>query len=129
MTMTLLFAPFLLAVEAAPAAEPPAAGAPVTLEELSLEQAAALRCAVGFALVSAWQTDGDERGADFPAVGEEGAREFFVRTMARLMDERALDRAGVLDLVALQQERFAARPATLEEIMPACLLMQRAAGL
>ncbi|MEE4205881.1 MAG: hypothetical protein V2I39_06310 [Erythrobacter sp.] len=129
MSMLIAIAPFLLAVQAAPETRPPQDAAPVALEALELEQAAALRCAVGFALVSGWQKDGDERGADFPAVEVPGAREFFVRTMARLMDERGLDRAGVLDLVALQQARFDARPGTLGEIMPACLLMQRAAGL
>lgn len=126
MTLLSLIAPLALAAQsAAPADEAP----PVTLEALELEQAAALRCAVAFALVSAWQQDGDARGAAFPALEEAGAREFFVRTMARLMDERALDRSGVLDLVELQNQRFDLRPETVGEIMPACLLMKRSAGL
>ncbi|QIQ87096.1 hypothetical protein [Erythrobacter sp.] len=126
MTLLSLIAPLALAAQSAAPAEEAAS---VTLEALELEQAAALRCAVAFALVSAWQQDGDERGAAFPALEEAEAREFFVRTMARLMDERALDRAGVLDLVALQNGRFELRPETVGEIMPACLLMKRSAGL
>ena len=41
----------------------------------------------------------------------------------------ALDRSGVLDLVALQNQRFELRPDTVGEIMPACILMKRSAGL
>lgn len=129
MTVTALFASLALALQAAPSAPATAPDASLALEDLGIEQAAALRCAVGLALVSGWQAQGDGRGADFPEVGEEGAREFFVRTMARLMDERELDRPGVRQLVALQQADLEAQPGTIGEIMPACLLMKRSAGL
>ena len=129
MTMLALLAPLALLAQAAPPAAEATPGDPVTLEALELEQAAALRCAVAIALVRGWQGDGDERGAAYPALAEEDAREFFVRTMARLMDERGLERRGVLDLVALQFARFEARPETVGEIMPACLMMKRSTGL
>lgn len=125
MTMIAFLAPLALLAQTAP----PAGEAPVSLDALDLEQAAALRCAVAIALVNGWQTDGDERGAAYPALTGDGAREFFVRTMARLMDERGLERSGVLDLVALQYARFEERPATVAEIMPACMMMKRSAGL
>jgi hypothetical protein len=131
MTMLSIIAPLALFAQAAPPADETAleAAEPVSLETLDLEQAAALRCAVAIALVNGWQKDGDERGAAYPAQPEEGAREFFVRTMARLMDERGLDRRAVFDLVALQFNQFEERQETVEEIMPACLMMKRSAGL
>ena len=129
MIMLAILAPLALIAQGPPPPANPADEALVTFEALDLEQAAALRCAVGFALVSAWQTDGDARGAAYPALAEEEAREFFVQTMAQLMDDLELGRPGMLDLVALQQVRFDERPALLGEIMPACLLMKRAAGL
>ncbi|MEQ8411620.1 MAG: hypothetical protein RIC51_03605 [Erythrobacter sp.] len=130
MTVLAFIAPLALLAQAGPPPEEaPAGGVPLGLEGLELEQAAALRCAVAFAVVSGWQGDGDERGAAYPDLAKGGGREFFVRTMARLMDECGLDRAGVLDLVALQSRRFRSRPGTIAQIMPACLMMKRSAGL
>jgi len=127
MTLPLiLIAPLLAALQAAPPAD---RAAPTTLEDLSLEQAASLRCAVAFAYVSSWQDDDDPRGADFPAMEEQGGREFFVRALAQLMDDRGLDRRGVFDLVALQTEAFKQDEAQIGQIMPACLMMKRSAGL
>jgi hypothetical protein len=90
---------------------------------------AALRCGVAFAVVHGWQVDDDPRGAAFPVMENTGGREFFVRTTAQLMDERGLDRAGVLDLVAEQARAFTRDASEVEAIMPACLMMKRAAGL
>jgi len=125
MITTLLAA--ALALQAAPAAPAPAPAS--SLAELDVEEAAALRCAVAFAFVSDWQKAGDARGAPWPGLAEAGGREFFVRTMAQLMDRRRLDRQGVLDLVALQSERFKASPDEVPAMMPACLLLKSAAGL
>jgi hypothetical protein len=123
-----------LALQPAPAppaspADAPSAPPPASLEELAVDEAAALRCSVAFALVSAWQREGDARGAQWPGLAEQGGREFFVRTMAQLMDRRGLDRQGVLDLVALQTAAFEAAPDEVAAIMPACLLMKAAAGV
>ncbi|WP_296721528.1 hypothetical protein [Erythrobacter sp.] len=115
-----------LTLQAAPAAPAP----PVSLEDLTLQQSAALRCAVAFAFVSDWQKAGDARGAAGPlGLDQDGGREFFVRTIAQLMDDRGLDRRGAFDLIALQGERLKASPDDIPAMMPACLLMKSAAGL
>lgn len=117
-----------LTLQAAPAA--PAPAPPVSLEDLTLQQSAALRCAVAFAFVSDWQKAGDARGAAGPqGLDQDGGREFFVRTMAQLMDDRGLDRRSAFDLIALQGERLKASPDDIPAMMPACLLMKSAAGL
>jgi hypothetical protein len=114
---------------AAPAPAPSPAP-PVSLEDLTLQQSAALRCAVAFAFVSDWQKAGDARGAAGPqGLDQDGGREFFVRTIAQLMDDRGLDRRGAFDLIALQGERLKASPDDIPAMMPACLLMKSAAGL
>lgn len=123
----LLLAAAALALQTAQAPAP--ATPPPALADLSVDEAAALRCSVAFALVSEWQKDGDPRGDGWPGLAENGGREFFVRTMAQLMDRRGLDRQGVLDLVALQNERFRAGTDAVPAIMPACLLLKSAAGL
>ncbi|KPQ38050.1 MAG: hypothetical protein HLUCCX21_00655 [Porphyrobacter sp. HL-46] len=117
-----------LALQASPA-EPSPSPPPVRLADLSVQESAALRCSVVFAFVSDWQKDGDERGAPWPGLEEDGGREFFVRTMAQLMDRRGLDRRGVFDLVALQTAQLQASPDDVPAMMPACLLMKSAAGL
>ncbi|MCR9179311.1 MAG: hypothetical protein NXH71_03650 [Erythrobacteraceae bacterium] len=113
-----------LALQAAPSPAPP-----VRLEDLTVQESAALRCSVAFAYVSDWQKDGDARGAAWPGLEAQGGREFFVRTMAQLMDRRGLDRRGVFDLIALQTERLKASPDDIPAMMPACLMMKSAAGL
>ncbi len=92
-----------LRLQAAPSPAPP-----VRLEDLTVQESAALRCSVAFAYVSDWQKDGDARGAAWPGLEAQGGREFFVRTMAQLMGRRGLDRRGVFDLIALQTERLKA---------------------
>lgn len=136
MTIALLAsiaAPLLL--QSAPAAPPQDAAqaeAPLTsLDDLPIEQAAAPRCAIAFALISRWQKTGDERGADYDDMESEGGREFFVRTMAQLIDDTGLDRAQLTrlaheEVLKLDNEEGAAR---VEAMMPACLLMKRSAGL
>jgi hypothetical protein len=126
-------APLLL--QSAPATPPNDAvptEAPLTsLDELPIEQAAAPRCAIAFAVISRWQKTGDERGADYDDMESEGGREFFVRTMAQLIDDTGLDRAQLTrlaheEVLKLDNEEGAQR---VEAMMPACLLMKRSAGL
>jgi hypothetical protein len=121
--LTLLLAS-ALALQATPAPSPP-----VRLEDLTIQESAALRCAVAFAFISDWQKDGDARGAAWPGLEEDGGREFFVRTLAQLMDRRGLDRRGVFDLVALQTDQLKSAPDEIPAMMPACLMMKSAAGL
>ena len=100
-------------------------------DQLPIEEAAAPRCAIAFATVGRWQRASDPRGADFPDMENDGGREFFVRTMANLMDGRGLSRSEVAGMLtneaeALDNDEGAERVAAM---MPACLLMKQAAGL
>ncbi|MFO6446293.1 hypothetical protein ACLBKU_04040 [Erythrobacter sp. NE805] len=130
-----MLTPFLLAALAlqdTPAAEPaPPPRAPVTIDALPIEQAAAARCAIAFATVSRWQRVGDARGSAYPDIAAGGGREFFVRVMAKLMDEAGLTREDVVALAEAGVEDHD-RPDGAERIaalMPACQLMKSAAGL
>lgn len=137
MTISILAAiaaPLLLqsAPMEAPEAPTEAPAMPFTsFDELPIEQAAAPRCGIAFAIVARWQKTGDERGADYVNMESGGGREFFVQTMARLMDETGLDRGQLAtlansEMLRLDNEEGAQR---VEAMMPACLLMKRSAGL
>jgi hypothetical protein len=109
----------------APPAEP--VPAPLAEPELDLEQTMAMRCSIAFALVADMQVVGEEAGLAYPAIEERG-REYFVRTMARLMDETGLDRDELR--VVLDREVAEVRVGGMvEEIMPACLVGLDASGL
>jgi len=135
MTLNILsaIAASLLLQAAADAPAPDAAPVPVitAFDQLPIEEAAAPRCAVAFATVGRWQMVGDPRGADYPDMENDGGREFFVRTMANLMEGRGLSRGDVATILtneaaALSSDEGAERVAAM---MPACLLMKRSAGL
>ena len=108
-------------MQAAPAAEPAPAVA------LTLDQQAALRCSAVFAIVSAGQDRGDADALAYPALGTRG-REFFVRSMARIMDDTGLDREQIGRLAGAQAQELRDR-GTISDAMPACLLMLDASGL
>ena len=106
------------------AAAPPApqdAPAADALSPLPADQQGAIRCSAAFALVAERQRQGDEAALVYPPVGERG-REFFVRTGARLMDETGMTRDAVEAGVILAE-------GSLDEIMPACLMLLDASGL
>jgi hypothetical protein len=124
----------LLAFQDAPASPPPAtsgANATVTLDALPLEHAAAARCAVAFATVSRWQKAGDARGEGFPDIEAAGGREFFVRVMAKLMEDTGMGREDVIALStsAADENEGEGGAARIKAMMPACNLMKTAAGL
>lgn len=129
--------PLLVAMLAAqPAAESPApsasgANAVVSLDALPLEHAAAARCAVVFATVSRWQKVGDARGSDYPDIEAAGGREFFVRVMAKLMEDTGLGRDDIIALStrAADENEGEGGAARVKAMMPACNLMKTAAGL
>lgn len=130
--MTLLFAA-ALALQDTPA-EPTSRPAPVdtiTLDDLPIDQAAAARCAIAFATVSRWQKAGEARGAAYPDMEAGGGREFFVRTMAQVMDSTGLTRDGVVQL-AFREFEASNNPegeARIKAMMPACQMLKTAAGL
>lgn len=119
----------LLAALVALSAFPLSAQAPEPQPELTSEQEASLRCGVAFGLIARDQAAGDAHAATYPAMEPRG-REFFVRTMARLMDEKSLDREAANRLALrvtgdLMRDGAEAR----ERMMPACLLLLDASGL
>lgn len=85
MTLGLPFALAALATQAATGTVPP---------NLTLEQETAVRCSAAFAIVAAEQAAGSDTAAGWPILGAR-AREYFVRTGARLMDETGADRQTV----------------------------------
>jgi hypothetical protein len=94
---------------------------------LNQENRALLRCAAAFAVVSNRQAKGDATVQQWPALGTRG-REFFVRTMAHLMDRSGLDRAGITTLVSSEAEAMVAK-GEVDQVMPACLSMLEASGV
>jgi hypothetical protein len=131
--LTLLFAA-ALTLQAAPESPAPdvsGANAVVTLDALPIEHAAAARCAVAFATVSRWQKAGDARGRDYPDIEASGGREFFVRVMAKLMEDTGLGREDIIALStrAADENEGEGGPERIKAMMPACNLMKTAAGL
>lgn len=123
-----------LALQSAPApvpADPSVPTSRVTLEQLPIEQAAAARCAIAFATVSRWQKDGDARGQAYAPADMEGGREFFVRVMARLMEEAGLSREDVVAMAGrgFEEHDRAGGAERVAAMMPACRTMKSAAGL
>ena len=102
-----------------------------SLDELPIEQSAAPRCAIAFAVISRWQKAGDERGSPYVDMEANGGREFFVRSLAALMDEAQLGQENVIE-IAMSEVNKLDTPSGAERVeamMPACLLMKDAAGL
>jgi hypothetical protein len=128
MTKLLLAAGLALASHPLAAQDAPAP-AEAALPTLSLEQRSSLRCGVAFGLIAKGQAEGDARAAAYPAMEPRG-REFFVRTMAGLMDDHDLTREQANKLafettMTLMNEGLEAR----EAMMPNCLLLLEASGV
>ena len=93
---------------------------------LTPSQAAALRCGVVFAVGARMQADSDPAAADWPPLGERG-QEFFVRVMARLIDDTGAGRDTLAAMAAREASALKDRPA-LAAAMPACLALLDASG-
>lgn len=105
------------------------AAAPAPLPTLPAGDAAAIRCSVAFAHVANGQAAGEPAALAFPALDGRG-KEFFVRSIARLMEDPAFTRERVQAHVAAESQALrTAGPERLDEIMPACLLLLEASGL
>ena len=123
MNMILIAAAFGLApiaIQASPSAPAPA-------PELSQENAALLRCSAAFALVAFGQASGQEASLKWPAIDPRG-REFFVRALARVMDDTGLDREAVAQLAQAEAQRLLDQQ-QVDAVMPACLLMLDGSGI
>ena len=104
-----------------------AAPAPEQAPNLSQESRALLRCSAAFALVSGRQAQGDPAALRWPALETRG-REFFVRSLAQLMDETGLDRDGIAWLAAFEAKAMR-DSGEADKMMPACLVMLEASGV
>lgn len=135
MIQTLSVAAALLALQSAPEAdassgESASEAAPTELSQLPLEQAAAARCGVVFAMTEGLQQAGDARAKELPDIKSGNGREFFVRAMAKIMEDQGLDREAVLAMVAREVESLSSDEyARVFELMPTCLVMKENAGL
>lgn len=123
MIMTLATAA-LLALQSATPPSPQTAPDRVAL---SAQNSAALRCSAAFALVSYGQDNGNEAAMKWPALDARG-REFFVRTLARIMDDTGIDRDGAAKLIEREAQGLLDN-GQIDSIMPPCLALLDAAGL
>ena len=94
---------------------------------LSQENQALVRCAAAFSIVSYGQQNGNEAARKWPALGDR-AREFFVRSLAQIMDDTGLDRDGISQLVSKQAQEMWDRQ-EIDKVMPSCLVMLEASGV
>lgn len=128
MTLMTLTSALLLALQAG--ADASAEPAITDFAQLPVEEATAPRCSVAFAIIQGAQEAGDERARQWPDLVDAKAREFFVRSMARLMDDRKLDRAQIEQLVDRETKRLLSDDdKAANDMMPSCLLLLERAGL
>ncbi len=113
----------LLMMQAAPNAAP----APYQPVNLNAQERASLRCSLTFALISARQDEGNPEALQWPLLEDRG-QEFFVQTIARIMQNHNLDNEQVGKLLGEHMSQLAS-PAELETIMPACLTLLETSGL
>ncbi len=133
--LTTLAAPLLLqsAPDAGSAAD--AASEPLpkvtSIDQMPIEQSASIRCGLAFAVVSRWQNQDDSRGEAYPDMTAEGGREFFVRSLVPLMEDRAMTRVEVQSLIMREARELEQVDdgGQVQAMMPACLLMKRSSGL
>jgi len=104
-------------------AQPPVQQTPA----LSLQAQASLRCSAAFALVSYGQAAGDPAALAWPQIDPKG-REYFVRTMAKIMDETRLDRDQAAALAEHEAKRLLDAK-EVDAVMPACLQLLESSGL
>ena len=90
-----------LAAQAAPATPP-----------LNAMQQGALTCSAAFAV--------DARRANADPEQQAREREFFVRALARIMDETGASREAVAQMAGAEAQRLSAQPDQLATVLPAC---------
>jgi len=95
--------------------------------KLSIPAQAGLRCSAAFALISYGQENGNEASLQWPAIDPRG-REYFVQTLARIMDETGLDRDAAADLVEAEAQRLLDED-ELDSVMPSCLALLDSSGI
>lgn len=121
--------PFVISAALLMAAQAPAQPAtpPAELARLTPASHAALRCSAAFALVSYGREHDSQTALKWPDVDARG-REYFVRVMARLMDETGLDRAAVSRLASYQAQKLLDGN-EIDAAMPGCLALLDQSGI
>lgn len=123
MIQTLLAATLLLVSAQSPQSEqtqPPAV-------QLMQEHAALLRCSAAFALVSYGQANGEATANAWPVIDPRG-REFFVRSLAKIIDDTGLTREQLSQIAEAEAQRLIDEN-LLDSVMPGCLLMLETSGV
>lgn len=100
---------------------------PSTSPALTVEQTTLVRCSAAFAMIAYGQSNGNGEAQKWPDLGTRG-REFFVRSLAQLMDELQLDRTQVEKLMSDAVQRLW-DDGEIDAVMPGCLLMLEASGV
>ena len=95
-------------------------------QALTQEDRAMLRCSAAFALAGGRSPGADDH-EDTADLKQRG-REFFVQSLAMIMDERGLDRAAIEEAVRAEAKALS-ESQEVDAVMPACLLMLQASGL
>lgn len=122
MTLTMITAALLMAAPA----QAPVQGQ-TAAPELSPVSHTALRCSAAFALVSFGQEAGDPEAAKYPPMEPRG-REYFIRVMAKIMDETGLSRESVAAL-AEKEAKLLLDQQEIKKIMPQCLMLLDQSGI
>ena len=86
-----------------------------------------LRCSAAFALVSYGQANGEEAANAWPVIDPRG-REFFVRALAKIIDDTGMTREQVSQMAEAEAQRLIDE-SLLDSVMPGCLLMLEASGV
>lgn len=89
--------------------------------QLNAMQQGALTCSAALAL--------DAARGDSDAPEAVRGREFFVRTLAQLMDETGADRGVIAALVAAEARRLTAEPQVHASLRPVCRTMLETSGI
>ncbi|WP_228242288.1 hypothetical protein [Porphyrobacter sp. GA68] len=89
--------------------------------QLNAMQQGALTCSAAMAL--------DAARGDSDAQEAARGREFFVRTLAQIMDETGADRGVIAALVAAEARRLTAEPDVHARLKPVCRTMLDTSGI
>lgn len=100
------------------------------LSQLPVEEAAAPRCGIVFAFVDGAQKADDPRAKDWPDIEKANGKEFFVRAMAKLMEDRNLTRDQLSTIVSNEINKLVTDEFVIvNQLKQPCMMMKKAAGL
>lgn len=101
-----------------------------SLSDLPVAEAAAARCGVAFAMIEGLQKAGAPGIEEWPSIESINGKEYFVQTVAKMIEERGWSREKVMSLVQKEADILKADlPDRLNELRTACLAMKESSGL